>query len=255
MSSLSINPFTNTEAALAHAEKYANDLIIPSKPATSSSSGSSSTHTVHHHYYHREPYFTPWPFWSYPRQTVIINNPAPPQPSHTQPKKKDPAEQWAPLAAIVGTIVTFTASYFIGQDLATLNQTNEEIENLRQMSFLVKTELEELEKTTKNCVKRVFEQEKQMIEIVQQHAQVGVILKTALLASALLLALGGFFVSPTLLGMGIVGTLCSGAAITVRWGYFDNDKTLSRRANLLLLAVKTARISVEKQTNLRFVHY
>ncbi|MDP1607963.1 MAG: hypothetical protein Q8L98_01465 [Chlamydiales bacterium] len=256
MSSLSINPFTKTQAALAHAEKYANDLIVPSKPTTSSSSGSSSTHTVHHHYYHHDSYYTPsWYFWGYPRQTVIINNPAPAQSSHTQSKKKDPAEQWAPIAAFVGTIVTFTASYFIGQDLAILNQTDKEMKALKKQRLHVKKELTNLENSTQDSVKGIFKKEKKMIEIVQRDAQVGVILKTALLASALLLAVGGFFVSPTLMGIGIVGTLCSGAAITVRWGYFDTDKTLSSKAEKLLSAVQTARNSLEKETNLRYVHY
>ncbi|MBX9744297.1 MAG: hypothetical protein K2X08_03695, partial [Chlamydiales bacterium] len=246
MNSLSMaTPFAKTEAALTHAEKYANDLITPSKPATSSSSGSSSNHTVHHHHYHRDPYCMPsWHFWDYPRQTVIINHPAPPHSTQTQQKKETPAEQGAVLAFIVGGIVTFTAAYFIGQDFANLNQTNKEIKALKKQYRDVKKELVNLEKP----IKTVFEKEKKIIEIVQRHAQVGVILKTALLASALFLAVGGFFVSPTLMGIGIVGTLCSGAAITVRWGYFDTDKTLSRKAQGLLGAVQNARICLQQST-------
>jgi len=219
-----------TTAALDHAEKYANAVKLPDH----TSSGSSSTPVEHPHHYHR----SNLSFFSYQSQTVSMN-----QYSGYFPyqQEESASEKWGVLAALVGAAIALAGAYFLGRDLGDWSQANQELSDLDRTRRRVKSELTSTDIAISVPVKEVLHIERQMIQSVENQAKIGVMLKTALVVSAFVLAIGGFFASAPLMGGGILGTLGFGVASMVRWGFQDIDKSLSREADHLLAAVQDSR--------------
>ena len=202
--------------ALKQAELFALEILNP--PSTEKISHSGTQDVVVVHDYH--------PFWwYYPRPCLQECCPS----SSGNSRKKE--DNTAFLLTLSGVVILATA-YFLGSEIGDWLDANERKQILDDRKTLLKNE------TENPRVLEVLGLQEKMLDSLRSEAKRGVLMKTALIGSSVLvgagaLALGG----AALIAGGLTGGAACGALI-FRFGYSEADTSLKEDAMQLLKAAK-----------------
>ncbi len=202
--------------ALKQAELFAQEILNPSSTEKLSQPGTREVVVVHD-------YQPSW--WYYPRPALRECCPS----SCGQSGKKD---NTALLVTLAGVVILATA-YFLGSEIGAWSEANERKGILEDRKILIKKEGENPQ------VREVLGLQEKMIDSIRSDAKKGVLMKTALIGSAVLVGAGALALEGAALiagGLAAGGAVCG--ALIFRLGYSEADTSLKEDAMQLLKAAR-----------------
>jgi hypothetical protein len=166
--------------------------------------------------------YHPFYRWDYP-----YCPPRCPQAGSSSTRQSDDS-QLALLMAI-SSFFTLAISYFLGEAVGEIYQTNRKINELETVEI------------SDPKMQKVAQLHKEILKDMNSSVKTGLALKGALAASAAVAVGGAIAISPVTTAIGLAGTAASTAALLVRRGHNDHDLTTREKAEDLLEAVNLAK--------------
>ncbi len=199
---------------LKQAEEFANEILYP--PSKETIDKPARDIIVIHDYH---------PWWYWPSRGCCDWD------SSSQTKNKSDNKNGLVAAAIA---VVVTTAYFLGSEFGALCNASNRKESIENRKIVLKKE------TGNPQIHEVLNLQGKMLDSMESGAMRGVILKTALIASAILFGTVAWAKSDAelVINGGIAASLALGGALTFRLGYSEADTSLKEDALQLLKAVK-----------------
>jgi hypothetical protein len=207
--------------ALKDAKEFAMDIL---SEKTRASEPSNRVTVIHHTYY-------PDYYWWRP---TCFDCCLPSQGS-CRSSKKEKDDLTGVIVAVAGLVILAT-SYFLGTEAGKLSDASGRKHNLEQRKISV---IESRQEATEGAIK-VLNLHEKMLGSIEADAQKGVVLKSSLIASAALAAVGALAGASALVLGSVAAGAGSGLALLFRWGYSDADTALQENAVRLLRLAEDA---------------
>ncbi len=209
---------TTTAFILQSAQNFAQEILTP--PRKQEESASSDSRVIHHHYHSGY-----WGWYAYP-----ISDRSNDLSSPNQKMDKDEL-------IVIGAIVTiFSCLYLIGSERAIQSGISDHRQELDDQAYYLGESREPEQLKTLNVIKI----EKKMLDAMHSQSSTGLMIKGALLVSAIAALAGVFVIAPALLTAAAVGGTISLTATLFHWGYRDADTSVQEEAVRLRHAIGLA---------------
>jgi hypothetical protein len=227
-----VQSYPASTAALRDAKETA-ERVIGSREIISSDGHSS---TVVHHHHHGSWGWGPHWGWYPPAPTYHYHNGG--------SGRSDNDYAWV---AIPAAGVGLTAAYFLGSDYSQWQRSSKGIERLRERQIETAIELN-TKPALWNKMTQVFQKQLNLLNHQKDDAETGLMMKTAMAASAAFAIAGALASSGGLVALGFGGAVVSGGAMLFKAGFDSADDTDKTRARDLQDAVSSAESALNATT-------